>query len=106
MIELFATLQISAAPACYDAIWPETQYIAANGRGRRNSTRATIRDRVAAAFDDRSLQSPGAITNYLIQGLPVDAKRKGQLRREFTPKIQRIWNSGACRSTGSPSGIG
>lgn len=104
MIELLATLQIFATPACFDAIWPETQYIAANGRGRRNSTRAAIRDRVAAAFDEQSLQSPGAITEYLLQGLSVDAKRKGQLRREFTPKIQRLW--GVCRSTSSPSGVG
>ena len=104
MIELLAAIQISATPACYDAIWPETQYIAANGRGRRNSTRAAIRDRVAAAFDDRTLQSPGAITEYLVQGLPVGAKRKGQLRREFGPKIQRIW--GRCRSASAPARIG
>jgi hypothetical protein len=97
MITFLAAAQISMTPACKAEIWPHTNYVTAQGRGRRNSTRSAIQSRIADAFGNRSLQSPAAITNYLLDSINVDAKRKGQLKREFTPKIQAIWNSGKCR---------
>jgi hypothetical protein len=96
MITIIATAQITLSPACMAEIWPHTDYVA-NGRSRRRSTRSAISSRIVEAFGNRSLTTPGAIRSYLLTSFNADPKRKDQLRREFTPKIQAIWNSGKCR---------
>ena len=96
MITIIATAQITLSPACKAEIWPHTDYVA-NGKSRRHSTRSAIGNRIAEAFGNRSLSTPGAIRIYLLNGFRADPRRKDQLRREFTPKIQAIWNSGKCR---------